>query len=180
MKREEIVGLIWVCVCCMLIHANGECCTDDTHGGDSREPLSKITDGYSITAGLLRKEHSEDCPNREESGEDVECDCDKREFSQSQCEGCGSYLHGTRYAATLWRKLRVIEVEMTCEATLYETWHVTVPVGLEGDELREYITDNIGDSAIAEFVSERADDERDREIHVIGGDVEDEPAEAAK
>lgn len=34
---------------------------------------------------------------------DYECDCAENTFSTSQCEGCGSYLYGERYAMTLWK-----------------------------------------------------------------------------
>lgn len=95
-----IIDLIWVCQCCMLCHANGECCADDEHGGDSREPLSEIQPGYSVTAGLLEEEHNENCTPADR---DEGCDCDRIEFSTSRCEGCGSFLAGQRYALTLWR-----------------------------------------------------------------------------
>jgi hypothetical protein len=119
---DTIVGTIWVCTSCMLVHANGECgevhadsCQSFNAGGISdpaepcdcgaREPLNLIRDGYSITMGLLREEHAPDCPNRsaDHSADFVECFCGEREFSRSQCEGCGTYLHGTRYVMTLWQ-----------------------------------------------------------------------------
>jgi hypothetical protein len=99
-NMSENYGTIWVCVCCMLTHANGECCADDQHGGDSIEPLSSIEAPYSVTMGMAVEEHS--CGR--ENGEDVdECDCERNTFSTSQCEGCGSYLHGERHAMTLWK-----------------------------------------------------------------------------
>lgn len=96
------LGTIWVCQCCMLIHANGECCSDDVHGGDSREPLSAIGDGVSVTAGMLWSEHADDCPNRAAESWVAECDCERMTFTWSGCEGCGSTLGGERHALTLW------------------------------------------------------------------------------
>lgn len=90
-------GTIWVCVCCMLSHANGECCADDTHGGDGIEPMAIIGHGFHVSMGLGWDEHECDNPGEEE------CDCDRDHYSKSQCEGCGSYLHGERYAFHLWK-----------------------------------------------------------------------------
>lgn len=92
---EESYGKIWVCQCCMLTHANGECCASDDHGGDGCEPLSKITGPHRITMGA---EHGVYC----DKTDDTDCDCDVDPYSTSQCEGCGSYLHGERHAFTLW------------------------------------------------------------------------------
>jgi hypothetical protein len=94
------LGTIWVCQCCMLSHANGECCAEPTHGGDSREPWALLTDSrFDVTMGIMAEEHEYYC----EYGINGECDCDRDTFSTGQCEGCGSYLHGERFAFTLWR-----------------------------------------------------------------------------
>jgi hypothetical protein len=90
----ESYGTIWVCVHCMLSHANGECCGNDTHGGDSKEPLSLITGEFMVAMGADVHDH---CDNSDE------CDCETESFSRSQCEGCGSYLHGERHAMTLFK-----------------------------------------------------------------------------
>lgn len=93
---SEILGQISVCTCCMLVHANGECCGE--HEGP--EPLSLIGAGRSVTAGLSADEHSEHCtPEDRESGA---CDCEVLGFSWQSCEGCGSPLGGDRFALTLW------------------------------------------------------------------------------
>lgn len=88
---------LWVCVCCMLSHANGECCEDDTHGGDSIAPWTLLSDGEHVTMGGA--EHSEYC-TRDTDGD---CDCEIDTYSTSRCDGCGSWLHGERHAFTLWR-----------------------------------------------------------------------------
>jgi len=104
------LGTIWVCGNCLHHHANGECgsCHDDVHGHD-KEPLSAIPEGQHTAMGMRYSEHSEDCPNHYPEGADttqasgnVECDCETDTFSTSQCEGCGSYLHGERHAMTLF------------------------------------------------------------------------------
>ena len=122
----ESYGTIWVCVCCMLSHANGECCADDQHGGDGVEPLSSISDGFHVAMGMARENHDDSCdakckctqddeceehdeseahhdPSTHVTPDDYECDCEKNTYSTSQCEGCGSYLHGERHAMTLFK-----------------------------------------------------------------------------
>lgn len=106
MAEVESYGTIWVCVCCMLSHANGECCADDAHGGDSIEPLSAIGEGFHVTMGMAYDEHADDCLKRTMGSNapgDYECDCETNTFSTSQCKGCGSWLYGARHAMTLFR-----------------------------------------------------------------------------
>lgn len=87
---------LWVCIDCMLTQANGECNPDP-----DREPLSLIDDGDEITLGMMFEEHADGCTIADRAP-DYECDCERREFSQSSCDGCGSHLHGERHAMTLW------------------------------------------------------------------------------
>lgn len=123
-------GTIWVCVCCMLVHANGECCarddahkpardergrfTGDTILGDSY-PLSRVRPPFRMALGMRTEEHScvehtEDDPECEAGTCDCEradeCDCERQTYSTSQCEGCGSYLHGERHAMWLYKEKR--------------------------------------------------------------------------
>lgn len=103
MNRDQCLGLIWVCQCCMLVHANGECCADDE--GHDKEPWALIEGkDHTVTMGLLAKEHHEECEVFKTGGYPVnyECDCAENTFSTSQCEGCGTYMHGERHAFTLW------------------------------------------------------------------------------
>lgn len=93
---EENYGTIWVCQCCMLTHANGECCADDDHGGDGIAPWVNLTPPHTVTMGMVSEEHDCAVPLEEE------CDCDRNHYSTSQCDGCGSWLHGERHAFTLW------------------------------------------------------------------------------
>jgi hypothetical protein len=86
----------------MLTDANGECCADDSHGGDGIEPWSDVNAQFEITMGLLAEEHHEECQVRITGGWLV--DCERREFSWSSCDGCGSSLAGSRYAFALWPK----------------------------------------------------------------------------
>lgn len=109
----ENYGTIWVCQCCMLAHANGECCANDEHGGDGCEPLSAIETPFHVAMGMVHKEHAEECLWRElasrspQQGDPAldgyECECETNTYSTSQCEGCGSYLHGERHAMTLFK-----------------------------------------------------------------------------
>lgn len=93
---SEIVADLSVCIDCMLLHANGEYGPDrpDTEP----EPLSKIDPGYSVTMGVT--EHADTCT---EADREIGCNCEDLGFRTSSCDGCGSYLHGDRYALTLWK-----------------------------------------------------------------------------
>lgn len=115
-RQQKSYGLIWVCACCMYSHANGECCADDQHGGDGIEPLSSIGLPFTVSMGMGWEDHDDEClthiindlkarfPDVDwpDVPGDYECECEKNTFSRSQCEGCGSWLHGKRYAFTLW------------------------------------------------------------------------------
>jgi len=103
--RDEPIDTIWVCVDCLMHAANGECgsCHDGPH---DMEPLGAIGDGYSVTPGMTYEDHEDDClirGGRDNAPDDYECECEHNSFSTSQCEGCGSWLHGKREAMTLWR-----------------------------------------------------------------------------
>ncbi|MFG3718221.1 hypothetical protein ACGF8D_10530 [Streptomyces massasporeus] len=105
-QGPESLGTIWVCVCCMLTHSNGECCPNDEHGGDGRMPLSAIEAPYTVANGMAHEEHAEDCLKHTMGSDapgDYECDCAKNTYSTSQCEGCRSWLHGERHAMTLFK-----------------------------------------------------------------------------
>lgn len=90
---------IWVCQCCMLNHANGECGCGAYYGEDpDHDPLS-LVDNSKITMGMAHEEHSEECEQLDDLDD---CDCETNTYSTSPCQGCGSWLHGKRYAMTLW------------------------------------------------------------------------------
>ena len=88
---------LWVCIDCMLVHANGEC-TDTP----DRAPWALWeNDSSDITMGLLWSEH--ECETPEETFRNGgECDCETDPFSMSDCDGCGSTLAGERHAFTAW------------------------------------------------------------------------------
>lgn len=100
MRRISIdIGTIWVCRCCMLQHANGECCADGQHGGDGIAPWSAIDfSRFRVWMGLARGEHDDACDP------DDECDCEVRGYTASRCDGCGSFLHGERHTFWLTRE----------------------------------------------------------------------------
>lgn len=108
-----VTDLLRICTCCMLVTANGEC---GEHCHDA-EPLSKVESGFHVTLGLLSEHHS--CGR--ERGETVdECECEQLGFSMSPCDGCGSSLHGDRFAATLWDERRpFLPEELSAIATGY-------------------------------------------------------------
>lgn len=99
--RDIDMGAIWVCVCCTLEYANGECCADH----DDIAPWSDLSDKYTVTMGLLTSEHDEECEVYVTGEHSHECDCERREFTWSSCDGCGSS-GGERHAFTLWRTRR--------------------------------------------------------------------------
>ena len=106
-------GTIWVCESCMLHHANGECgCCHNECDHEGFEPLSlvKYSDGWEVFHGMRYSEHDEECENyfpedadTTQASGNIECDCEINTYSTSQCEGCGSYLHGERHAMTLYK-----------------------------------------------------------------------------
>lgn len=103
----EVIRTVWVCQCYMLVHANGECC-EEVH-----ETWAELGEREVATMGLLTEEHA--CridvtslgqkPGTEFVRGEEDCDCERREFSWSACEGCGNPDGGTRYGFTLWREL---------------------------------------------------------------------------
>ena len=72
-----------------------------------------------------------------------------------------------------------VEFDTRCLASLRETWRATVPAGLDEDELREHLNDELRAGRCA-FVEQEADDEHDRVITDILGEVEPEPAAGAR
>jgi len=97
MRRREHTA-IWLCVDCMVLHANGELPTDPNP--EEPEPLCLIGPGEQLTAGMLAEEH--ECGWTGWSAERPECDCERQEFGRHRCGGCGTDLAGERHAATLW------------------------------------------------------------------------------
>lgn len=107
---SENYGTIWVCQDCMLHHANGECGSCHDRYGHDCTPLSMLSNSEYVAMGMAYSEHAEDCANyypvgadTTQASGDVECDCETDTHSTSQCEGCGSYLHGERHAMTLFK-----------------------------------------------------------------------------
>jgi hypothetical protein len=98
---------LWVCVNCIMHHANGEC--GDCHNSDGHEggePLNRV-DYRNSTAGMPSSEHDEQCLRflmGSDAPGDYECDCERITFSTSTCQGCGSEFHGERHAMTEWSK----------------------------------------------------------------------------
>lgn len=130
----ENYGTIWVCVDCMLHHANGEC--GNCHEGHDEEPLNRIDGDFHVAMGMAWGEH--DCEPDEQTGE-CECDCEMNTYSTSQCEGCGSYLHGERHAMTLLK-----ETERTYKVIrhfYHSNRKFTIKTGLTLKEAQEHCND---------------------------------------
>jgi hypothetical protein len=98
-----------VCQDCLLASANGEPVPWES-GSSEPEPLSNVDygAGEEISLGWLLEWHDDQCPNRIEQRSNPgkyfprqECDCEDLGFCQSPCQGCGSSLHGERFAMTL-------------------------------------------------------------------------------
>lgn len=62
--RDKPVRTIWVCVDCMLHHANGECGSCHREEGHDEEPLSAVEAPYHVAMGMGYEEHAEDCKRR--------------------------------------------------------------------------------------------------------------------
>lgn len=90
---------VWVCVDCYETHHGAR---EEWRGAPDCEPLTLIPESAEVTAGLVRDEHGEDCPNREAGTWVDECECERQTFSWSPCQGCGSTLGGEREALTVW------------------------------------------------------------------------------
>jgi hypothetical protein len=113
---------IWVCACCMLTHANDECCADHAQDPSERVTVSNRFSGVpmeptpmpwalwddherrrDMSMGMLSSEHDPECAfNRSEGAADCESECETRSFTWESCDGCGSHLGGERYAFTPW------------------------------------------------------------------------------
>lgn len=108
-RREQTFWDVRICVCCMLLLANGECCdgSDDNAPCGTPERLATYeTAGsdaraYHITLGQVTDECGHDLHDDVQSEEHTE-NCERFGFSWSSCDTCGSSLGGDRYAATVW------------------------------------------------------------------------------
>lgn len=84
------LGNIWVCIDCMLTEEQGEKPAD--FEGD-REPW-ELWDNPEGAKFTLTPNWDSNAENDEESG--------MIDFSWSPCEGCGSWLGGSRYRYMVW------------------------------------------------------------------------------
>lgn len=91
---------VWLCLCCTLVTANGECC-DDEH---SPEPLS-AAGGDRFALGMVAEDHDETCARR--ANERAECDteCERDPFRRIRCAGCGQDYAGEVHAAVQFTPL---------------------------------------------------------------------------
>lgn len=80
---------IWVCE---------DCTTARECDGASWDLLGTA----DVSMGILWEDHHEDCNNAKSRLNDEPCDCEDRDFSDTNCGGCGTTLAGKRLAYTLW------------------------------------------------------------------------------
>jgi hypothetical protein len=88
----------WACTDCTVLIANGESPADLSEP-DLAAYLARIdenTDGYNLTLGLARDEHSCD-------GTADECDCERLTFTWELCDMCASNSGGERHAVSFWK-----------------------------------------------------------------------------
>lgn len=95
---------IQVCVDCLLLLANGEC--DPDRQEETSANLAANWADFSLVVG---GSHNERCEaewaaagHQPWEGRDHDCDCEELGFCQTSCDGCGSPLHGDRYAVTVF------------------------------------------------------------------------------
>lgn len=113
--NERLIGTLWVCESCYLVHANGEC---GELPDDYPEPLCEVAD-YELSAGMSDIEHDDrycltgyiaharqEWPDLDwpDVPGDYECECETIEFATFRCEGCGDTHHGKREAITAWER----------------------------------------------------------------------------
>lgn len=96
--RTQEHATLWVCEDCYAT-ANG---LDDDITAPDREPLSLIGGDAEVTSGLVQNEHDPACTVYVLGWMGDECECERRTFSWSPCQGCGSTLGGSREALTVW------------------------------------------------------------------------------
>jgi hypothetical protein len=102
MEMLETYRLL-VCRCCLLTHANGECCAEEHSERNLPEPWALLPENDTVTAGMGRTEHNEDCPFSQGGSEmPDDCDCENYGYSTQPCQGCGDTHHGDRFWMTAW------------------------------------------------------------------------------
>src|SRR5262245_51410973 len=94
----KVLGSMFVCQCCMDVHNHAECCD----GGHDREPWCQLWPGQTVTMGLFAEDHGDYCTSEDR---ELGCDCETITHSMSRCDGCGTTLHGPRFAFVLWSEL---------------------------------------------------------------------------
>jgi hypothetical protein len=96
-----------LCTCCFVALVNGEpCqCPEDDETCHPEGLMGKL-EGEEITPGSFASQHESSCLMHLLDSADVpgdyECECERSDFSTSQCDGCGTYLAGAREKATGW------------------------------------------------------------------------------
>ena len=92
----------WVCVDCY-VSANDPHSREELGApAPDREPLNMIGEGEEVTTGMMWADHIDPAGCEAAFRVAAGCDCDRRDFSWTPCDGCGSTLGGSRDALTVW------------------------------------------------------------------------------
>jgi hypothetical protein len=93
---------LWVCTSCMLHSQNGECgeCKNCSAWPDEVDPEQPLPwalwpEEGSWNMAMGAHEHSDTCT---EEDQQEGCDCGRIPQSAMFCSGCGTTIHGARYA----------------------------------------------------------------------------------
>jgi hypothetical protein len=96
-----------VCDDCQSVLVNGDASGNAADWDEAR--FNAAADAYEITPGhphnLPEWEASIGCSHGSEPcPDDDDCYCGENDFSTSQCDGCGTYLHGSRHSFTFVKR----------------------------------------------------------------------------
>ncbi len=99
-------GTMWVCVCCMMVHANGECGDSAPVGSEECRPRYNMYAGTEICE--YHEHHHEAEPwsacLRSDGWDSAPTD-DRDDCRTFTCGGCGTYvMSGDAYGFVLWKK----------------------------------------------------------------------------
>jgi hypothetical protein len=90
-----------VCDDCQSVLVNGDSSGNDRDWDEAE--FARVVRAYEITPGHpcnLTEWFTECSHAGTPCPDDADCDCQDREFSTSQCDGCGTWMHGSRHDFT--------------------------------------------------------------------------------
>jgi hypothetical protein len=105
-RRTGMYSQLRICVCCVMIEANGEGCADPCptcDEGGLYEQAYAAEPGHVVTLGALTDECGHDLSDTDQVESHRE-ECERFGFVAWGCDLCGSHLHGDKEAAVWWPK----------------------------------------------------------------------------